>query len=319
VLSIKEYDAAEAAAMTRAAYPAIRAFTPAAFAMVNFPTRVREEAELIRYADIMYELADRELWYRKTPYSPAEAATMASLSDSIEGLTASAFGRPVRPFMCLFPPIPIWRTVTALAQRRPLRVFEIGGGAGYLGAYLISSGHSYTATDNTQALYLWQNRWFSTLAKDDFVDFAATPGAPAARVTMMPWWDFAQLFREPPDVDIIVCDAAMGEMDPFAVNYITRLAARMLARSSVGAFLFSNIGEQRVSSMDYVRSRFAKAGFHATELGPVIAHSLKPLSLVGAAPPVGAGALKPAAEFLPIDSGKLLDAYAFFDFIQLHS
>jgi hypothetical protein len=44
MLSIKDYDAAEAAAITRAAYPAIRAFAPAAFTAVNFPTRVREES-----------------------------------------------------------------------------------------------------------------------------------------------------------------------------------------------------------------------------------------------------------------------------------
>jgi hypothetical protein len=184
---------------------------------------------------------------------------------------------------------------------------------------LIKSGHSYIATDNTQSLYLWQNRLFNTLAGDDFVDLAAAPEAQMRRATMMPWWRFVELFRAPPDVDVMVCDAAMGEMDPFAVNYISRLAAQMLAKSRVVAFLFCNIGEQRLNSMDYVRGRFAKAGFLATELGPVIVHSLKPLSLAGAAPPIGTGAPRPAADFLAIDSAKLLDAYAFFDLIRLLS
>jgi hypothetical protein len=52
-LSIEEYDRAEAQAIRRASYPAIRAFRPAAFSLANFPIRVTDERELIRYCDIV--------------------------------------------------------------------------------------------------------------------------------------------------------------------------------------------------------------------------------------------------------------------------
>jgi hypothetical protein len=81
----------------------------------------------------MYELADRDFWYRRTPYSPAEASLMTSLSDVIETLTREN-GRAIRPFICLFPPIPVLRTVAALAGGRPLRILEIGGGAAAISA-----------------------------------------------------------------------------------------------------------------------------------------------------------------------------------------
>ena len=318
MLSIKAYDAAELAAITHASYPSIRAFAPAAFSQVNFPTRVRDEAELIRYADIMYELADRDLWYCKTLYSTAEAAMMASLSDSIETLTESSYGRAIRPFMCLFPPMPILRTVTALARNRPLKIFEIGGGAGYLGAYLIKSGHRYIATDNTQALYLWQDRLFGTLAAAEFADLAFEPRA-QARVMMMPWWEFAQLFRAPPDVDIVICEAAMGEMDPFAVNYITRLAAQMLARSPSAPFSFAISANSASIRWTMCVIGLPRPGSAASSWVRSLRTPSSHFELRGEAPPIGSGSLQPAIDFLPIDKSKLLEAYAFFDFIKLQS
>ena len=317
LLSIADYNRAEDEAVTKASYPAIRSFSPVAFRITNFPTRIQREQELIRFADIMYELADQNLWYRGIGYSPDEAAMMMAISDFVETLTRQTFDRGIRPFMCLFPPVPVWRTVNALSRGSPLRVLEIGPGSGYLGAYLIESGHIYWATDNTQSLYLWQDRFFAHLAAADFADLAAGP-SDHKRVTLMPWWQFAELFRStpPPQVDVIVCDAAMGEMDPFAVAYIVRLAASMLADFSVGAFLFRHIGEQRVNTMDYVEARFAKVGFRRTQLGHVVIHSLRDLGLTEEPPPIGKGALRSADQFLPIDTEKLLDSYAFFDYVR---
>ncbi len=317
MLSIADYNHAEDEAVIKASYPAIRSFSPVAFRMTNFPTRVQREQELIRFADIMHELADRSLWYRGIGYSPDEADMMIAISDAVEALTRQAFDRGIRPFMCLFPPVPVWRTVSALSRGNPLRILEIGPGSGYLGAYLIKSGHTYFATDNTQSLYLWQDRFFAHIAPADFANLAAD-AAIDKRVTLMPWWQFAELFRSspPPQVDVIVCDAAMGEMDPFAVNYIVRLAAGMLADSSVGAFLFRHIGEQRVNTMDHVEARFAKMGFRRAQLGPVVVHSLRDLGLTDEAPPIGHGALRTADQFLPIDAAKLLESYAFFDYVK---
>ncbi len=60
-IPISIYDEAEQYALINAIYPANRAFKPAVFSLVNFPTRVSTDTELIRYCDIMHELVDRKL------------------------------------------------------------------------------------------------------------------------------------------------------------------------------------------------------------------------------------------------------------------
>jgi hypothetical protein len=322
MLTISAYDEAERRAIINSCYPAIRAFRPAAFQMANFPTRVTDERELVRYADIMSELEDRRL-YTEALYSSAEIDLMRDISDRVESVTKS-LGHSVRPFMSLFAPITVLRAVRSLGKSN-LSVMEIGPGSGYLGAYLIRHAERYGdlavhfvkryyAVDNTQALYLWQNRFFSTL-DGSFTDYAEGDSpAGNSRVSMLPWWKFAELYKAPPKLDVVICDAAMGEMDTFAANYVIRLAAQMLSESDVGAFLFRHIGEQRINSMPYIEDRFAAAGFSKTMLGDVTAFSLKPLAPI----PDGARLSKRASDLLPIDPRKILDSYAFFDFMDLH-
>jgi hypothetical protein len=331
-LSIGAYDCAEVQAIKRASYPAIRAFRPAAFSLANFPVRVTDECELIRYSDIMDELYDSQLYYRRLRYSREEAYLISSVSREVGILTQDLFGRAVQPFMCLFTPIAMLRAVMALGRGSPCTILEIGPGSGYLGAYLILAGYrygslrlefQYRSTDNTQALYLWQDRFFRHLAGPSYMNYATAGRPPQTipeRVASLPWWQFAELFESPWPVDIVICDAAMGEMDPFAANYTIRLAAVMLKESHVGVFLFRHIGEQRINSMNYIDSRFVAAGFHKHQVGQVVVHSLRPLSLPDEFPPLGGHEeMRVAESFLPIDNSKLLDSYKFFDFIRLTS
>jgi len=331
-VSIEAYDRAEVQAIKRASYPAIRAFRPAAFSLANFPVRVTDERELIRYSDIMDEVYDAQLYYRGIQYSREEAYLITSVSREVGTLTQDLFGRAVQPFMCLFTPIAMLRAVMALARGAPCTILEIGPGSGYLGAYLILAGYrygdlkvefKYRSTDNTQALYLWQDRFFRHLVGPSYANYATTDRQPDTipeRVASLPWWQFAELFESPWPVDIVICDAAMGEMDTFAANYIIRLAAVMLKDSRVGVFLFRHIGEQRINSMAYIDSRFLAAGFHKHQVGPVVIHSPGQLSLPDEFPPLGGSEeMRVAESFLPIDKSKLLDSYKFFDFIRLTS
>jgi len=312
VLSIAEYDSREAEAVIAASYPAVRAFRPAAFTQVNFPVRVTDERELSRYCDIMHELADAEYYYHGELYSDEEAAHISDLSANTRRLTHRIGGREIQPFMCLFPAITMLRAVRALAPTSA-KIWEIGPGTGTVGAYLIGSGYRYRAIDNTQALYLWQNRLFSYLA-DDFAELssrAIEDGIPE-QVAQVPWWQFAKMFEGDHRADIIICDGAMGEMEHFAIWYIIRLAARMLRDSRVGAFIYANIGEQRIASQVHIEQVFALAGFQKTVWGPVTIHTLKPLDLHATdLPKVGAGA-RAASEFLPIDVDCLQNSYGFF-------
>jgi hypothetical protein len=167
-LSIVDYDRREREARVLATYPALRAFTPVSFQQASFPTRVVEEYELRRYADIMCELKSRSAHLEDRAYSDAEARLILELSTRIELLTGRLFGKPVRPLMCMFPPMPLIRMVEHFANAigRRLIVLEIGPGAMHLGAYLRLLGHQYTCMEVCQALYLWQNRLLMDLSPD---------------------------------------------------------------------------------------------------------------------------------------------------------
>lgn len=248
-LSIEEYDALEREARIAASYPAIRAFSPVAFSQVNFPTRVAHEQELRRYADIMYELLPRQDWLDTKRYTEREAGAIQKVVSQIYEVTARHFQKPVAPLMCLFPPIPIVRAVEAIASvvDRRLKIFEIGPGSGHLGAYLINAEHRYAAMDNCQSLYLWQNRFFSGIATD-YSEWASREMRQRhvfeRSVTHIPWWDFAQIYAGvPPMADVVICDAALGEMDVFAVRYVLRLAKLMLT-NPIAEHLFFRIWER---------------------------------------------------------------------------
>lgn len=337
MLSIVEYDRRQALARARASYPALRSFSPVSFAAVNFPTQVTQEAELRRYADIMYETIDRDHWLRQVRWSPGEENAILSLRGEVEALTGHLFERPVQPLMCLFPPLAMLRLVeaTAAMRGRKLRIVEIGPGSGFFGAYCLLQGHRYLGIDNTQALYLWQHRLFRWIARDSLEDFALADAPPAAfpdaRATLVPWWHFAEMYRgSGVKADIVVCDAAMGEMDPFASRYIIRLAKEMLEESDVGLFVYQNLGEQRQSDLATIRQRFQVRGYQEIRCGPVqtqAASARSPVDwlrgLSAGAPPLGSvggkpsGAMRPAAEFLAIDPALMMESYAFFDYLQL--
>jgi hypothetical protein len=318
LLSVAEYDEIEAAATRGLSYPQIRAFAPAGFLQANFPTRVRDEAELVRYCDIMHELADFDFLFRQLRYSRHEADLITTVSDTIESLTKSRFQRPVRPLMNLLPPINIVRAVVALASPDST-ILEIGPGCGLLGAYLIKSGFRYRAIDNTQAFYLWQNRLFSHLAHNEFTERATTTdGAHDTRVEHIPWWQFADMFRQPPPLDIIICDGAMAEMEHFAVWYIIRLAAAALRSSRIGAFIYSNIGDPRLSSLAHIEQIFALAGFHKQVCGDLTIQTVQPRILPAEWPAIGGAAKLRAIDFVPMEPAGLLDNYDFFAFMGIN-
>lgn len=329
ILPIEVYDRREAEARIAASYPALRAFSTYGFNEANFPSRVGNEAELRRYADTMHETLSRanEL---STRYSLAEANAMLRVSDQIEDLTGRLFRKPVQPLMGLFTPIGLVRMVEHLATTldRRLTVVEIGPGSGYLSAYLLNAGHRVIAIDICQSLYLWQNRLFSDYALDEWaaekVDAMPRPSA-AAQVVHIPWWHFAR-FHEgiPIEADIVICDAALGEMEHFGFRYVFEIAKMLTRQSAVGCLLYQNVGEERVQKRIYVEQYAATRGFRLQQVGGVsvlIGSDRFPLAAIaGLSEPPAIGneeIMRPAQEFLRLDRDKQLESYAFFEFIGL--
>ena len=103
----------------------------------------------------------------------------------------------------------------------PLRILEIGPGSGYLGMLLANDGHKYFAMDAAQAFYLYQKKLWSDIYGSDYFDYSESSSRPdTAKITHIPWWQFANLSIPIPDVDVVTINHALAEMHPQAVKTI---------------------------------------------------------------------------------------------------
>ncbi|MGQ0663498.1 MAG: hypothetical protein ACT4P2_07895 [Pseudomonadota bacterium] len=269
ILSIQEYDTAEAAAADRLGARAVQAFGPVTFDAVGYPVRVRSEQALARYVDAMHETKDAV--YFKSPdwrFSRAEADLIRDVCERVVRMTAERFGRAIRPWMAPLAAVHAFRIVAAFASlsgRKQISVVEIGPGSGYLGSLLIAAGHRYAAMDNAQAFYLWQNRLYSTLAGADFAELASERMMPAMVshcAVHIPWWHFASFRDDPPlAADVVVCDNALGEMTSFALRFTLCIAARMLRGDGAKLFLFTSPGQTRFISLESLAKEVEAAGY----------------------------------------------------------
>ena len=275
-LTIEEYDRAEREARRTACYPAIRAFSPTHFRLNGFPDRVEHEDEIARYADIMGETTLRKALLEDSRFSRVEAVHIKEIAERVEDLSG------ILPLACLFGPITMLRAIDEFAAGRVLTVMDVGAGSGYLCAYLLNMGYRVIAVEVSQALYLWQNRmfehhWF---------------------VRQLPWWEYAQLYQRPKRFDLMVCDAALGEMDAWAMRYTMQIAAH----AGVPLF-YRTVGEQRVT-------REFGVGEYAKEIGLKLVKVTDP-------PPIGGPADLRIADFLEIPPERIAKSYEFMDFIGI--
>lgn len=273
-LSIEDYDRMEAAERRTACYPAIRAFSPTHFRLNGFPDRVTHEDELARYADIMGETTPRQALLEESRFSRVEAVYIKEIAERVEDLTG------IFPLACLFGPITMLRAIDEFANGRVLTVMDVGAGSGYLCAFLQNMGHRTIAVEVSQALYLWQDRLFGG----------------RSGVTQIPWWEYAKLCWHPMPFDLMVCDAALGEMDVWAMRYTMQLAAK----AGVPLF-YRTAGEQRASTEFGV-------GEYAKEIGLTLIKVADPS-------PIGGPANLRIDDFLDIPQERLSESYAFMDFI----
>lgn len=303
-LLIEDYNWQEKHALITAAYPARRCFSPIHFALQGFPTHVENEVELVNFADIMGEVTSRSELMTGY-YSAVEAQAILAIADQIMELTKTQFGREVFPLANLLAPIGMWRQIEnySISIGRKLTVMDISAGCGYLDAYLLNAGHRVIVTDVTQSLYLWQNRLLSLHALDEWAsrDQVHFPTVDLAfQATHIPWWFFARMYEnELPQVDVIVCDAMLGEADAWASAYIINLAGLI----SPAHFMYRHMGEPRVMSEGDMLGRAAAVGLNVTKV-------------IDAAP-IHGPAHHVLSGFLPIAWDKLLPSYRFMDFIGI--
>ena len=257
-LSILEYDIAEQEAKNGLSFAELMAFAPATFEKLGFPHRVKDERELVRYADWNFDEGNREYFWPnhfftgpavETNYTHDEVELMNRVRDQAVEVTRK-LGRAVRPLSGPFTQLGLFRVIQKLRESyemQNIRVFEVGPGTGYLGAMLLNNGCPYGWMDNAQALYLWQARLLSHVG---------------GQHVGTPWWQFIRTSMT--TADVVVSNTNLGEMTTIAMKVVVRRAYQMLADSKIGFFLFTNIGhvhDERHSNREAVHHELERVGF----------------------------------------------------------
>lgn len=269
-LDVRTYDERERSAELLLSNDHIRAFSAKTFAFHGYPHRVDEDRAVIRYIDTMQEFAEPQRRLQTEEYSADERDLIAKITNVAAETSEREFGRRIRPWMGPLATIELFRAIQAYAKligKTRLRIFELGAGSGHLGALLIAAGHDYWSTDVSQGFYLWQSMYWRALAGDEFCETAADDAPPAAdtpaRVVHLPWWSFSILYRTGfPECDIVIADHMLGEVDPYALRFISEAANRMLV-DPAGVVMCWSIGEPRFNTEDSVRMNFARCGLDA--------------------------------------------------------
>lgn len=263
ILSVKEYNDCEKNPLKDLCNRSIQSFMPVTFSQLNYPTSVFEEAELIRYVDVMQETTAKLYYSEDFKYTQDEVLLFKRVCDKVEELTLNEFGKKIKPWLGLAA-IPMFRIIEAIKKyflRKDMSVFEIGPGSGYLGAFLISSGYPYTSMDNTQAFYLWQNRLYHYLAGEEFNDLVFDKPI-IKTVNHIPWWKYCNLYKNNElRADVIICDHALCEIEKIGLKYILETSKKMLSDSEVQMFIYSSPGKRHISSVNELHNAFLSAGF----------------------------------------------------------
>lgn len=331
-LDVATYAAFERQALETLSNDHIRSFSAATYAFHGYPAAAETDAAVARFVDTMQEMNNPHWHYQTELYSREEADLVQRVNLAVMATTKLAFGRSIRPWMGPLVAIQLFRaiqSIAAAAGRERLRIFEIGPGSGYLGALLAAQGHHYYSTDIAQGFYLWQSRLMRAVSSADFVEGARQerwPYDPAGRVIHMPWWHYATLYRDtPPAVDIVICDHALGEMNPYALRYIAQLSKNMLSDSPLGLVMFCSIGEPRFNSEEAVRLNFVRVGMNRIIEKNVSVFAMADrefdgdfLTLAEGIPvydPSGSSVRLKGRDFVPIHRDEAPASYEFYEFL----
>ena len=219
---VEKYNQAERAGRATVSNRAIEAFSLEVFETTGYPCRIDDESELWRYHDVMQEGRFHKILQAIGEYSDHEFDLVTKTAKQI--LSFSERELPIRNSGKHALAKSLYQYQLIMKQRPhdgPLRILEIGPGSGYLGLLLANDGHQYFAMDAAQAFYLYQKKLWSDIYGSDYFDFSESSSRPDnAKITHIPWWQFANFSTPIPEVDIMTCNHALAEIHPNAVKTI---------------------------------------------------------------------------------------------------
>ena len=219
---VDRYNQAERAGRATVSNRAIESFSLELWNTLGYPFKVDSESELWRYHDVMQEGRFNENLRLIADYSDSEFELITKTARQI--LSFSERQLPIRNSGKHALTRSLYQYQLLKKHRPhdgPLRILEIGPGSGYLGLLLANDGHQYFAMDAAQAFYLYQKKLWSDIFGADYFDYSESTSRPdTAKVTHIPWWQFANLSIPIPDVDVVTINHALCEMHPTAVKII---------------------------------------------------------------------------------------------------
>ena len=223
---VDKYNQAERAGRATVSNRAIESFSLELWNTVGYPFKVDSESELWRYHDVMQEGRFKENLRLIGSYSEHEFDLVTRSAKQILGFSERHL--PIRNSGKHALTRSLYQYQLLMKNRPhdgPLRILEIGPGSGYLGLLLANDGHQYFVMDAAQAFYLYQKKLWSDIYGTDYFDYSESSSRPdTAKITHIPWWQFANLSIPIPDVDVVTINHALAEMHPQAVKTIfTRL------------------------------------------------------------------------------------------------
>lgn len=278
-LSVSEYDLAEQKAISELPNRVIEAFHPVLFQEVGYPTRVRNEAELWKYVDVMHDLRfEKDYSDLLGGLTENEFALLKKLSEQICGFSDINFKQKIVARSSVLRSMNVLRHIRYLFGNERPRVFEIGPGCGYLGAMLLLDGSPYASTDITQSLYMYQNKFWNFISDGGVIDLAgegkggALPDIPVGGSIHVPWWEFVKLRPESvPQFDMVTCNHALAEMHHDSLRFSIKLAASFLRTpGKKKAFVFEGWGWERNTSRAFITDVFYQSNFVLVHSDPWI-------------------------------------------------
>ena len=279
-LSVAEYDQAEQSAIATTSNRAIEAFQPFTFLKIGYPDRVRQEAELFKYIDVMHENEfEGHISEQLGGISEPEFELVRRLTSLVCDFSEANFGKKSIPRATMLGALNVFRHIQYIFGEARPPVFEIGPGSGYLGAMLILEGYPYLATEVSQAFYLYQSHLWNYISGGKLLELAhpnhsveefAMP--PPGGGVHIPWWELVRLRPELiPDFDVVTCNRVLCEMHGQSLNFIMKITkAAMRGHDTPKAFVFNGWGSAIGTPAHSVTQAFYGAGFGLVHYDPQI-------------------------------------------------
>jgi hypothetical protein len=271
-LGIAEYDSEERHSLEYLPSDAIRAFQPVAFRGEGHVTNARSEKELVNFIDTMHETrfeSDYKTWFKG--FTRREFELALGINRALVDYTQSHFGQAFVTRATLVRAMNVVRHIGFLTSSGgPLRIFEVGPGSGYVGAFLHLLGHTYASTDVTQGFYVYQNHLLNALSGGKVVDLVTRKESffdamHDSHLVHVPWWKFAALPGLPiPSFDIVTCNHCVTEMHPMSLAFTVRVFREMLNADNSSwpkAVIFEGWGHPHYNTQSEVCRIFYERGF----------------------------------------------------------